>query len=117
MTDHAGSAEIAQVPGQVRGQDVEDQADALADAAAGLARTLTAFAREPRRSVDAIAVFGGLSSAAASMADAAAEMRRQDWFDLDDDESDPEAAAAWKGALDGLKSAASTFRWIADGWI
>ena len=49
-------------------------------------------------------------------ADAAAELRRQEWFDLED-EADPEAAAAWKGALGGLKSAASTFEWIAAGWI
>jgi hypothetical protein len=47
---------------------------------------------------------------------AAAELRRQEWFDLDD-EADPEAAAAWSGALEGLRSAASTFGWVADGWI
>ena len=104
------------VPGQVRGQDVEDQADALAAAAARLGELLTAFTQEPRRSMDAIAVFSRLSETAASMAAAAAELRRQEWFDLEDD-ADPEAAAAWKAALDGLRSAASTFGWVADGWI
>jgi hypothetical protein len=53
---------------------------------------------------------------AESMAAAAAELRRQEWFDLED-ETDPEGAAAWKAALDGLRSAASTFEWVADGWI
>ena len=104
------------VPGQVRGQDVEDQADALAAAAARLGELLTAFTQEPRRSMDAIAVFSRLSETAASMAAAAAELRRQEWFDLED-EADPEAAAAWKAALDGLRSAAGTFEWVATGWI
>ena len=104
------------VPGQVRGQDIEDQADALAAAAARLGELLTAFTQEPRRSMDAIAVFRRLSETAASMESAAAELRRQEWFDLED-EADPEAAAAWKAALDGLRSAASTFGWVADGWI
>ncbi len=104
------------VPGQVLGTDVEGQANALADAAARLAELLTAFAREPRRSLDAIAVFRGLSRSAESMADAAAELHRQEWFDLDD-QDDPEAAAAWTGALSGLRAAAGTFGWVADGWI
>jgi hypothetical protein len=112
----ADEAKIAAVPGQVLGSDLEGQADALADNAARLAGLLAAFGQEPRRSLDAIAVFRGLSRAAESMADAAAELRRQEWFDLDD-EADPEAVAAWEGALDGLKSAASTFEWVADGWI
>jgi hypothetical protein len=50
------------------------------------------------------------------MAAAAAEMRRQEWFDLED-EAEPEAVAAWEAALEGLKSAAGTFEWIATGWI
>ena len=49
--------EVTRVPGQVRGQDIEDQADELADAAARLAELLTAFTQEPRRSMDVIAVF------------------------------------------------------------
>jgi hypothetical protein len=65
------------VPGQVRGQDVEDQADMLAAAAARLADLLTAFAQEPQRSIDAIAVFRRLSETAASMESAAAELRCQ----------------------------------------
>jgi hypothetical protein len=55
------------VPGAVLGNDVEGQADALADAAARLAELLTAFTQEPRRSLDAIAVFQALSRTAASM--------------------------------------------------
>ncbi len=110
------AAEAAAVPGRVRGDDVEDQADALADAAGRLAELLAALTREPNRSLDAIAGFRGLSRSAESMAAAAAELRRQEWFDLDD-EADPEAAAAWKAALDGLRSAAGTFGWVADGWI
>ena len=47
---------------------------------------------------------------------AAAEMRRQEWLDLEIG-AEPEAVAAWEGALGGLKSAASTFEWVADGWI
>lgn len=109
-------AEITAVPGRVLGSDIEGQAAALAAAAARLAELLTAFTQEPRRSLDAIAVFRGLSRAAESMAAAAAELRRQEWFDLDDEE-DPEASAAWNGALKGLRSAASTFGWVADGWI
>jgi hypothetical protein len=66
--------------------------------------------------MDAIAVFRGLSRAAESMAAAAAELRRQEWFDLEAD-AEPEAVAAWEDALEGLKSAASTFGWVADGWI
>jgi len=107
--------EIA-VPGRVLGADVEGQADALDDAAARLAGLLAAFGREPWRSLDAIAVFRALSRAAGSMAAAAVEMRRQEWFDLDDAE-EPEEAAAWTGALEGLRSAAATFGWVADGWI
>ncbi len=115
--EHAAEAAgITAVPGRVLGGDVEGQADALADAAARLAELLAAFAQEPRRSLDAIAVFRGLSRAANSMATAATELRRQEWFDLDD-EADPEAAASWKAALDGLRSAAGTFKWVADGWI
>ena len=66
--------------------------------------------------MDAIAVFRRLSETAASMESAAAELRRQEWFDLDD-EADREASAAWSGALKGLRSAAGTFEWVADGWI
>ena len=109
-------AHVAAVPGRSLGSDIEGQADALADDSARLARLLSAFTQESRRSLDAIAVFRALSRSAESMAAAAAELRRQEWFDLEDD-ADPEAAAAWKGALDGLKSAAGTFEWIADGWI
>ena len=108
--------EFIPVPGQVRGQDVEDQADALADAAARLTALLTAFTREAQRSMDAIAVFRGLSRAAESMAVAADELLRQGWIDLEED-PEPTAAAAWNGALAGLRSAASTFEWVADGWI
>jgi hypothetical protein len=50
------------------------------------------------------------------MAAAAAELRRQEWFDLEDD-AEPEANAAWNGAVEGLESAASTFERVADGWI
>ena len=109
--------EIAAVPGRVLGSDIEGHADALADDAERLVGLLTAFAQEPGpRSMDAIAVFRGLSRAAESMAAAAAELRRQEWFDLED-EAEPEAVAAWSGALEGLRSAAGTFAWIADGWI
>ena len=52
------------------------------------------------------------------MAAAAAELRRQEWLDLDgEDEADAEASPAWTGALEGLRSAAGTFKWVADGWI
>lgn len=112
--EHA--AEMTRVPGQVRGQDVEDQADAMAAAAAQLGELLAAFTQEPRRSMDVIAVFHRLSETAASVESAATELRRQEWFDLDS-EADPEAATAWSGALEGLRSAASTFEWIATGWI
>lgn len=95
---------------------MEDQADALAAAAARLGELLAAFTQEPRRSMDVIAVFRRLSETAASVESAAAALRRQEWFDLDAD-ADPEAAAAWSGALEGLKSAAGTFGWVADGWI
>jgi hypothetical protein len=112
------AAEAAPVPGRVLGGDVEGQADALEDAAARLAEMVAALTQEPRRSLDVIAVFRGLSRAAESMADAAAELRRQDWFDLDDENAaDAEASAAWTAALEGLKSAAGTFKWVADGWI
>ena len=57
----AAGPEIVAVPGRVIGGDIEGQADALADAAARLAELLAAFSREPRRSMDAIAVFRGLS--------------------------------------------------------
>ena len=109
-------AGAAAVPGRVLGADVEGQADAMADEAERLAGELAALGREPRRSLDAIAVFRGLSRSAESMAAAAAELRRQEWFDLDD-QADPEASAAWTGALEGLRSASTTFEWVADGWI
>jgi hypothetical protein len=65
--------EITAVPGRVLGSDIEDQADALADGARRLTELLSAFAQEPApRSMDAIAVFRGLSRAAESMAAAAA---------------------------------------------
>jgi hypothetical protein len=78
------------------------KADALADAAARLAELLATFAQAPpaARSLDAIAVFQALSRTAASMKAAAVEMHRQEWFDLDG-EADPEASAAWNGALEG----------------
>jgi len=63
-----------------------------------------------------IAVFSRLSETAASVESAATELRRQEWFDLDG-EADPEAAATWSGALERPRSAASTFEWVADGWI
>jgi hypothetical protein len=115
LAEEAGP-EIIAVPGRVLGGDIEGQADALADDAARLAELLAGFSQEPRRSMDAIAVFRGLSRAAESMAAAAAELRRQEWFDLGDD-AEPEAIATWNGALEGLKSAASTLGWVADGWI
>lgn len=111
LAEEAGP-EITRVPGQVRGQDVEDQADA----AAQLGELLAAFTQEPRRSMDVIAVFRRLSETAASVGSAAAELHRQEWFDLGA-EAELEAVAAWEGALEGLKSAASTFEWVADGWI
>jgi hypothetical protein len=111
--EHA-AGKAAAVPGRVRGEDVEDQADALADAAARLAELLTALTREPNRSLDAIAVFRALGRGAESMAAVMAELRRQEWFDLDDE---AEASAAWAGALEGLRTASSTFEWVADGWI
>jgi len=115
--EHAAEkAEAAAVPGRVLGGDVEGQADTMADAAARLAELLAAFGQEPRRSLDAIAVFRALSRSAESMAAAAAELRRQEWFDLEED-AEPEAVTAWNGAVEGLKSAAGTFEWIADGWI
>jgi len=107
-------AEIVPVPGRVRHGDVEDQADALADAAGRLAGLLTAYAAEPKRSMDVIAVFRGLSRASAAMAAVAAEMRVQEWVEVSDD---PEAVAAWDGALAGLKAAEDTYKWVADGWI
>jgi len=116
LAEEAGP-EIIAVPGRVLSGDIEGQADALADDAARLSELLAAFAREPgQRSMEPIAVFRGLSRAAESMAAAAAELRRQEWFDLDD-EADPEASAAWEAALEGLRSVAGTFRWVADGWI
>jgi hypothetical protein len=73
----------ASVPGRVIGSDIEDQADALADAAERLAELLTAFTREPHRSLEPIAVFRRLSRSAAAMVTAAEELRRQEWFDLE----------------------------------
>jgi hypothetical protein len=100
-------------PPAAGGSDVEAQADALADDAARLGELLTAFTSQPRRSLDAIAVFRDLSQAAGSIAGAAAELRRQEWFDLDDDEG----RDAWDAALAGLRAAEGTFAWAADGWI
>ena len=71
-------AHIAAAPGQSLGSDIEGQADALADDSARLAELLSAFTQEPRRSLDAIAVFQALSRSAESMATAAAELRRQE---------------------------------------
>ena len=100
------------MPGRILGSDIEGQADALADDAERLVALLTAFAKEPGpRSIDATAVFRGLSRAAESTAAAAAEMRRQERFDLEAG-AEPEAVAGWEGALEGLKSAASTFEWV-----
>ena len=63
--EHAAEeAEITAVPGSVLGGDVKGQADPLADAAARLAGLLAAFTQEPRRSLDAIAVFRALSRSA-----------------------------------------------------
>jgi hypothetical protein len=106
--------QIVPVPGQVRSDDVEDQAEELAAAAEHLPALLTAFGREPTGSLDAIAVFRRLSRAAEAMGTAAAELHRQEWVGVG---AEPDAAAAWNGALEGLKPAASTFGWVADGWI
>lgn len=112
----AADAAAVPIPGQVLGSDIEGQADELAAAAARLGDLLTAFAREPNRSLDAIAVFQALSRTAGSMAAAATELHHQEWFDLEDG-AEPEAIAAWTAALEGLRGAASTFKWVADGWI
>src|SRR5689334_10627532 len=93
----AAEAKIAAVPGRVLGSDVEDQADAMAAAAARLARLLAAFGQEPRRSLNATAVLRDLSRAAESMTAAAAELRRQGWPGADDEE-DPEVVTARKDA-------------------
>jgi hypothetical protein len=59
--EHAAEeTEASAVPGRVLG-GVEGQADALADAAERLAELLTAFTREPHRSLEPIAVFRRLS--------------------------------------------------------
>jgi hypothetical protein len=109
--------EIVAVPGRVLGSDIEDQADELADGAGRLTDLLTAFAQEPGPwSIDAIAVFHGLSRASESIAAAAAELRRQGWPVLEAD-AEPEATTAWSDALEGLKAAARTFEWVATGWI
>lgn len=102
------------VPGLVQGTDIEHQADDLADAAEHLEGLLAAFAREPSRSLEPIAVFLALARAAGSMADVAAELRRQEWVEVG---TEPESMKAWDDALVGLKSAAGTFKWVADGWI
>ncbi len=107
-------AEIVPVPGKVRHGDVEDQADALADAAGRLLSLLTAYAAEPERSMDVIAVCRGLQRASASMAEVAAEMRVQEWVEVS---GNPESVAAWDSALAGLKAAEDTYKWVADGWI
>src|SRR5580698_2665256 len=66
--EHAAEgAEVVAVPGRVLGADIEGQVDALAEAAARLAELLAAFTQEPQRSMDAIAVFRGLSRAAAAL--------------------------------------------------
>lgn len=106
--------EIVPVPGKVRHDDVEDQADALADAAERLLTLLSAYAAEPKRSMDVIAVFRGLQKASASMAAVAAGMRVQEWVEVSDN---PESVAAWDGALAGLRTAEDTYKWVADGWI
>jgi hypothetical protein len=108
MTDPNETANLA---GQI-----ESHADALAASAERLAELLTAFSREPRRSLDAIVVFRGLSRSAEWIAAAADELLRQEWIELDAD-ADPEAALAWNTALDGLRLASGTFEWVADGWI
>ena len=61
-------------------------------------------------------MFHGLSQTATAMAAAAAELRRQEWPEPEDG-AEEEAVTAWNGALEGLRSAASTFEWIATGWI
>jgi hypothetical protein len=40
-----------------------------------------------------------------------------DWKRLAVGGGNTRAAAAWKGALKSLRSASSTFEWIATGWI
>ncbi len=61
-------------------------------------------------------MFRGLSRTAGQMAAAVAELRRRGWPGLEDD-AEPEATAAWNDALEGMKSATSTFEWVATGWI
>ena len=107
------AAERAEDVGAEVDLDVEGQADALADTAARLAGLLAALTARPHRSLDAIAVFRDLSRAAGSIADAAGELRRQEWFDLDDQE----ALQEWEAALAGLRSAEAAFGHAADGWI
>jgi hypothetical protein len=50
------------------------------------------------------------------MAAAAAELRRQEWFDLED-EAIRRLPRRGRPRSPGLRSAASTFGWVADGWI
>ena len=49
-----------------------------------------------------------LRAQAGAVADAAARLRVG---------ADPEAAAAWSGALESLRSASITFEWVGPGWI
>lgn len=104
-------------PPKVTGADVEDQADTVNDAARRLAVLLTAFGRQPAPGgLEPIAVLRAMSRAVWLIADAAGEIRRQEWIDLDED-TDAELVTAWEKALDGLKTAASTFTWAANGWL
>lgn len=101
----------------VQGKDVEAQTDAMADAAGQMAGLLTRFARAPgRRSMDSIAVFHGMSRAVEALSAAAAELRRQEWLDLDDEEH-PEFAARWAQTQENLDAAATMSRKSPTGWI
>jgi hypothetical protein len=50
------------------------------------------------------------------MGSAAAELQRQEWFDLDG-EADPEASAAWSDALEGCGPLRAPSNGVATGWI
>lgn len=92
----------------------EQSADAIEDAATALVRHLTALKEmRPHPGLDPRAILLGLSRALASTSEAARQLGRQGWFDLDD----PVDKGRWLIALGALENVSDLFKEVANGWI
>jgi hypothetical protein len=94
---------------------IEDQADAMGDAAEQMAELMAA---RPRGSLEPIAIFLAMGRALDAVKRTAEQLHGQGWLALDETiEDDALAASRLSRALDALNDASGLFEEIAHGWL